>query len=383
MRKKYKMKIFTKTDKKPILGISHGDINGINYEIILKVFEDKRILEMFSVILYGTSRALNFYKEKLKLTHIGFQTIQKVQQSRPNRFNLIEIGGYETKIEPGLSKKESGKLAIEALKRAVSDLDKRNIDALVTAPIDKKNVQSDQFKYAGHTKYLSDIFNAKDHLMLLVSNDLRIGVVTGHIPLNKVSASLTQELILSKIRVLNHSLYYDFGIRKPKIAILALNPHASDQGLIGKEEKEIIIPAIEKAKENKILAMGPYPADGFFASSNYKKFDGILAMYHDQGLIPFKAISFEDGVNFTAGLPVVRTSPAHGTAFDIAGKNAANEKSLRQSLYLAADIVRNREEYEFYSKNQLKSKQAIDQNNDEDLSVLPETNGEVGEGLSI
>lgn len=370
-------------DGRPLIGISHGDINGINYEIILKALEDKRMMEMFNCILYGSPKAITHYQNSLELPKASFNKIKRTDRTHLKKYNLIQIGENEISIDTGKSTKEAGKLAYQALEKAVSDLDRKYIDALVTAPIDKHNIQSDQFKYAGHTGYLADVFQSRDYLMLLVANNLRIGVVTDHIPIKEVSEKITSDLILSKIRVMQRSLIYDFGIRNPKIAVLGLNPHASDGGVIGDEEEKVIIPAIENAKQEKILAFGPYPADGFFASSNYTAFDGVLAMYHDQGLIPFKTLSFENGVNFTAGLPVVRTSPAHGTAFDIAGKNIANENSLRHAIYLAADIIENRREYDFYSKNPLKTKHQIDQTKDEDISALPDESNEAIEGLSI
>jgi len=370
-------------DDRPLIGISHGDINGINYEIILKAFEDTRMMEMFNCILYGSTKAINFYQSSLELSKLNFNIIKRTDRTHMKKYNLIQVGNNDINIEPGKSTKEAGELAYQALEKAVFDLDKRYIDALVTAPIDKNNIQSEQFKYAGHTDYLADVFKTKDYLMLLVAKNLRIGVVTGHIPIKEVSQSINTELILSKIKVMKKSLMYDFGIRNPKIAVLGLNPHASDGGVIGNEEEKVIIPAIEKAKDQKILAFGPYPADGFFASANYKQFDGILAMYHDQGLIPFKTLSFEDGVNFTAGLPVVRTSPAHGTAYDIAGKNEASENSFRQAIYLATEIINNRKDYDYFSKNPLKTKHQIDQHKDEDISNLPDDTIETIEGLSI
>ena len=370
-------------DERPLIGISHGDINGINYEIILKALEDKRMMEMFNCILYGSSKAIHHYQNSLDLPKLSFNKIKRTDRAHLKKYNLIQIEDSDFKIETGKSTKEAGKLAYQALEKAVFDLDKKYIDALVTAPIDKHNIQSDQFKYAGHTAYLADVFQSKDYLMLLVAKNIRIGVVTGHIPIKEVSQKITTELILSKIKVMQKSLMYDFGIRNPKIAILGLNPHASDEGVIGNEEEKVIIPAITKAKQDKILAFGPYPADGFFASSNYTAFDGILAMYHDQGLIPFKTLSFSDGVNFTAGLSVIRTSPAHGTAFDIAGKNEASDNSLRQAIYLAADIINNRREYDFYSKNPLKTKHQIEQIKDEDITDLPEESSDATDGLSI
>lgn len=370
-------------DPRTLIGISHGDINGVSYEIILKALDDRRMNELYNCILYGSTKVLGFYQNNPNLPNLNFNVIKRTDRTHIKKYNLINIDDNDVKVEIGKSTPEAGRLAFLALEKAVADLDKKHIDALVTAPIDKQNIQSKEFKYAGHTDYLADFFKVKDYLMLLVAGSLRIGVVTGHIPIKEVSETITMDLILSKLKVMNQSLIYDFGITKPRIAVLGLNPHASDGGLIGDEEEKTIIPALEKAQKNGILAFGPYPADGFFASANYAKFDGILAMYHDQGLIPFKTLSFENGVNFTAGLPVVRTSPAHGTAYDIAGKNVASENSLRQAIYLAAEIVENRTEHDYYSKNPLKTKYQIDQAHDEDISALADENTDAPEGLSI
>lgn len=371
------------SDDRPLIGISHGDINGINYEIIIKSLNDNRMNDMFNCIVYGLSKAVSYYQKSIDIPGISFNKIRRADQTQLKKVNILDITNEEVKFEIGKSTQQAGKLAYMALEKSVSDLQKKYIDALVTAPIDKNNIQSEDFKYAGHTDYLADKFQTKDYLMLLVSGNLRIGVVTGHIPIHDVSAAITQELILSKLKVLHDSLIYDFGIRNPKIAVLGLNPHASDNGVIGDEEKEVIIPAIEKAQGKKLLVYGPYPADGLFASSNYQKFDAILAMYHDQGLIPFKTLAFENGVNFTAGLPIVRTSPAHGTALDIAGKNLASADSMRQAIYLAADIVRNRKEHKESNRNSLKTKYQISQTKDEDISSLEEQNLEGAEGLTI
>ena len=370
-------------DDRPLIGISHGDINGINYEIILKALEDTRMKELYNCILYGSSKVVSHYQNMMELPKINFNIIKRTDKTNIKKYNLIEIGDHELKIEVGKSSPQAGKFAYKALERAVNDLSRGYIKALVTAPINKNNIQSEAFKYAGHTDYLGDYFKTKDYLMLLVASSLRIGVVTGHIPIKEVSQSLSTELILSKLRVMHKSLIYDFGIRNPKIAVLGLNPHASDGGLIGNEEQNIIIPAIEKGQKEDMLVYGPYPADGFFASNNYTKFDAILAMYHDQGLIPFKTLSFKDGVNFTAGLPVVRTSPAHGTALDLAGKGEASENSMRQAIYLASDIIKNRKIYQTYGKNPLKTKHAIDHSKDEDISTLLKDQEEPTEGLSI
>lgn len=335
------------------VGISHGDFNGISYEIIMKALMDKRTLELFTPILYGSSKIASYYRKTLDLNDVNFNLIKKADYANSKRVNIINCFNEEVKIEIGQSSQEAGEMAFLALEKSIEDLKWGKIDVLVTAPFNKKNIQSDKFNFAGHTDYLASKFDTDDHLMLMVNRELRIGILTGHIPLSQVSGQITTDLILKKIRVMNHSLLADFKIGKPKIAVLGLNPHAGDEGLIGNEEQEVIAPAIQQARDEGLLAFGPFAADGFFGSANYRNFDGILAMYHDQGMLPFKTFSFESGVNFTAGLPIVRTSPAHGTAYDIAGKNIASPDSLRQAIYLAIDVHRNRKEYEELHKNPL------------------------------
>ncbi|OYT17922.1 MAG: 4-hydroxythreonine-4-phosphate dehydrogenase PdxA [Bacteroidetes bacterium 4572_77] len=371
------------SDYIPLIGISHGDINGINYEIIIKALNDRRMSEMFNCVLYGSSKMVAYYQNSLDLPRISFNNIRRTDKAQLKKLNILNITQEEIKVETGKSTSHAGELAYLALERAVSDLSNNYLQALVTAPIDKSNIQSEKFNFAGHTGYLAEAFKTRDYLMLLVADSLRVGVVTAHIPIQEVSAAITKELILAKLKVLHRSLEYDFGIKKPRIAVLGLNPHASDNGLIGKEEEEVIIPAIEEAQRKNMLVFGPYAADGFFAARNYQNFDAILAMYHDQGLIPFKTLSFEEGVNFTAGLPVVRTSPAHGTAFDIAGKNIASESSMRQAIYLAADIIANRKEYHSVNRNPLKTKAQLDKIADEDISSLLAEDVDENEGLSI
>ena len=335
------------------VGITHGDFNGIGYEIIIKTFLDKRPLELFTPIVYGSSKIASYYRKTLDLNEVNFNLIKKADYANAKRVNIINCFNEEVKIEIGQSSPVAGEMAFTALEKAIDDLKWDKIDVWVTAPINKKNIQSEKFSFAGHTDYLASKFNTDDHLMLMVNRELRIGILTGHIPIKDVSSNITKELLLKKIRVFNKSLQMDFNIRKPKIALLGLNPHAGDQGLIGNEEAEIIKPAMEELKEEGILTFGPYPADGLFGSSSYKNFDGIMAMYHDQGMLPFKTFAFDTGVNYTAGLPIIRTSPAHGTAFDIAGKNLASPDSFRQAIYLAIDIFRNRKEYEELHNNPL------------------------------
>ncbi|MCX6232500.1 MAG: 4-hydroxythreonine-4-phosphate dehydrogenase PdxA [Bacteroidetes bacterium] len=341
-------------DYKIKLGITHGDINGISYEIIIKTLSDQRLLEICTPIVYGSSKVASYYKKMLNYNDVNLNLVKNAAAAVQKHSNIINVNNDEIKIEIGESTESAGILAAQALDMAVEDLKKEQIDVLVTAPINKSNIQSRSFNFPGHTEYLAEKFNVTNELMIMVCNNIRIGVVTGHIPLKEVSNKLSIELILSKIKMLNKSLIEDFAITKPRIAVMALNPHASDNGLLGKEEHDIIIPAVKKAIDEKILAFGPYPADGFFGSENLKNFDGIIAMYHDQGLIPFKLMSFREGVNFTAGLPVIRTSPAHGTAYEITGKNIASPESFRQAIYLACDIFRNRMMHQELSKNPLK-----------------------------
>lgn len=329
-------------EKKIKVGISHGDLNGISYEIILKSLNDNRILEMFTPIIYGLSKVLSYHRKNLNFNDFNYKVISDASQVYNNRVNVINLSNEEIKIEFGKSTSLAGKLSFDALERTVTDIKNKKIDVLVTGPINKSNIQSEQFTFPGHTEYLAQSFNCETPLMLMVHNNLRIGTITGHIPLKDVSSQLSKELIISKINTLDASLKKDFGIQRPKIAVLGLNPHAGDNGVIGDEDDLIIQPAITETKKQGQLAYGPFPADGFFGSDEYTKYDAILAMYHDQGLIPFKVLAFEDGVNFTAGLPIVRTSPAHGTAYNRAGKNTASPDSFRKAMYLAVDIYRNR-----------------------------------------
>lgn len=339
------------------IGITLGDMNGIGPEIILRALSDTRMAQSFTPIIYGSNRVLNFYKKSLNLGDISFQGINDADKAIAKKTNVLSVTKNELKVEPGAVTKEAGDLAFKSLKQAVDDLASNKIDVLVTAPINKKNIQNEDFQFPGHTEYLANYSNVQNALMLMCSDGLRVGVVTGHLPLKDVSEKLSKDSILDKIRAIDKCLKLDFSIGKPKIAVLGLNPHAGDDGLLGVEEKEVIIPAINAAKEEGIFAIGPYPADGFFASSNWKNFDAILAMYHDQGLIPFKSLAGDDGVNYTAGLPIVRTSPAHGTAYDIAGKGIASAQSFRQALYLANDIYKMRKENRALTANALPVKE--------------------------
>jgi 4-hydroxythreonine-4-phosphate dehydrogenase len=341
-------------EKRIRVGITHGDINGISYEIIIKALQDQRFAELYTVLVYGSSKVASYHKKVLNINDFNFNLVKKADQAHARRANIVNIHEEEVKIDLGLSTPVAGELSLMALEAACDDLQKNHIDVVVTAPINKKNIQSPGFEFPGHTEYFAAKFNTSEYLMLMINSVMRIGVVTGHIPISQVPQALTEDLILRKIKVLNHSLMRDFGIVKPRIAVLALNPHAGDEGLIGNEDSTVIQPAIEKAYSQNILAFGPYPADGFFGSAAYRGFDGILAMYHDQGMVPFKLMSFDEGVNFTAGLPIIRTSPAHGTAYDLAGKNEASPEAFKSALYMACDIFQHRVEFDELTANPLR-----------------------------
>ncbi len=332
---------------KPVIGISVGDYNGIGPEVIIKAIEDNRINKYITPVLYCDSRIVSYYRKSLDLPNFNYNQIKSIDQLHHNRFNVVnvQING-EIDINPGNGNAESGKYALKSLSHALADLKSKKIDALCTAPLSKELIQSDEFKFPGHTEYLTQEAGAKESLMLLVSEELRVGVVTGHIPIKEVSGALTKEKVKAKLQILLKSLKNDFDIKKPKIAVLGLNPHAGENGLLGSEELEIIQPVIHEMKDKGELIFGPFPADGFFGSSQFKAFDGILAMYHDQGLIPFKNMAFETGVNYTAGLSFIRTSPDHGTAFSVAGKGIADATSMRNALFVARDIVNSRESKE-------------------------------------
>ncbi|EDM37075.1 putative 4-hydroxythreonine-4-phosphate dehydrogenase [Pedobacter sp. BAL39] len=337
------------------IGISIGDINGIGLEVILKTLSESRILDFCTPIVYGHTKVASYHRKALGLSDFNFNVITEAQLANPKKANLINCWEEDVKIELGTATQTGGKYALLSLEKATEDLVKGEIDALVTAPINKHNIQSDQFSFPGHTEYLMERSGSKDVLMFLLSEDIRVGVVTGHIPVSEVSRSITVEKIVKKLQLMNESLKKDFWIEKPKIAVLGLNPHAGDNGLLGTEEAEIIMPAIQQAFDKGIISFGPYPADGFFGKGSYKQFDAVLAMYHDQGLIPFKTIAFGRGVNFSAGLKIVRTSPDHGTGYDIAGKNVADPGSFAEALFAAVHIVRNRKEQEELLRTQLRS----------------------------
>lgn len=342
------------SDKKIKVGISIGDVNGIGMEVIIKTFADNRMLDFCTPIVYGNTKIASYFRKNVGLSDFSFNVIADADQANEKRANIINCWEEDVKITPGEANETGGKYAFISLESAVNDLTEGKIDALVTAPINKKSIQSESFNFPGHTEYLQSKAATEESLMFMIGDDLRIGVVTGHVPVKEIAQNINQETIVSKLVLMNQSLKNDFWIEKPKIAVLALNPHAGDDGLIGMEEKEIIEPAIEKAHEEGVFAFGPYPADGFFAGNAYKKFDAVLAMYHDQGLIPFKHIAFHNGINFTAGLPFVRTSPDHGTAFDIAGKNMASPESFREAVFAAITIVKQRREQLELLSNPLK-----------------------------
>jgi 4-hydroxythreonine-4-phosphate dehydrogenase len=337
------------------VGITHGDINGISYEVIIKTLIEPHMVEMCTPIIYGSPKVAAYHRKALNIENLSFNHIRNAKDAHTRRINIINCIDDNVRVELGKSTREAGESSFNALDAACKDLEEGLLDVLVTAPINKDNIQSDHFNFPGHTEYLAERFKTEDYAMLMVSETMKMGVVTTHLPLSEVSKNITKEAVLSKLRIIAKSMQQDFSVNKPRIAVFGLNPHAGDNGLLGKEEIDIILPAIKHAKKEGIIALGPYPADGFFGSQDYRKFDAILAMYHDQGLIPFKLASFEQGVNYTAGLPIIRTSPAHGTAYALAGEDKASPVSFRQAMFLAVDIYKNRQTFEEISKNPLKS----------------------------
>ncbi|SEL62557.1 4-hydroxythreonine-4-phosphate dehydrogenase PdxA [Parapedobacter koreensis] len=335
------------------IGISIGDVNGIGLEVIIKTLLDSRILEYFTPIVYGNTKVASFHRKALGIHDFSFNVINTAEQAHSRRPNMINCWQEDVKVSLGEENEIGGKYAFLSLKHAVDDLVAGHIDALVTAPINKHNIQREEFEFPGHTEYLQSRTVSGDVLMFMISDNLRVGVATGHIPVKAIASALSVDAIVSKLALMDASLKKDFWIQKPKIAVLGLNPHAGDNGLIGVEDEQIVTPAIEQAKAAGVFCFGPYAADGFFASDAYTKFDAVLAMYHDQGLIPFKHIASRSGVNYTAGLPVVRTSPDHGTGYDIAGKNIASEVSFREAIFAAIHIVEHRREQELLSSNPL------------------------------
>lgn len=328
--------------KKSVIGITIGDINGIGPEVIIKSLADSRIIKQFTPVIYGSGKVISFYLKKMELEAFHFNQIKTINKIQYNKVNVLNVWDEVLEVLPGEANSTGGSYARIALEHATADLKARKIDAITTAPLSKELIQDETFQFPGHTEYLTEQAQAKDSLMFLVHQDLRVGVVTGHIPLKEVSSSLSQEKLTSKLKIMINSLKVDFGIEKPKVAVLGVNPHAGENGLLGEEEEKIINPVITQFKNEKHLVFGPFPSDGFFGTKNQQNFDGVLAMYHDQGLIPFKTLAFDKGINYTAGLSFIRTSPDHGTAFSIAGENQADETSFRNALYLADDIVKQR-----------------------------------------
>lgn len=340
--------------RKLIVGITQGDGNGIGYEVIIKALADERMLDLCTPVIYGSSKIFGFYKKQLhNIEQINTNVINSAKDVHQKRVNIVNCLPENIFVEPGQPTPESAKSAMIALDRAVQDIKEGTIDVLVTAPINKRAMVGEGFGHTGHTEFLEKEFGVDEVAMIMVCDKLRVGVVTGHIPFKEVPAALSAEKILKKIRLINSSLKRDFGIDTPKIAVLGLNPHCGDGGLLGNEEQNIILPAVQEAMAEGILAFGPYSADGFFGLGNYAKYDAVLAMYHDQGLTPFKALAFEDGVNYTAGLPIVRTSPDHGTAYDMAGRDLADPRSMKAAIYAAIDIFNKREDYDDLVDNRM------------------------------
>ncbi len=339
--------------EKIIVGISQGDINGIGYEVIIKALADPRLLDMCTPIIYGSSKIAAYHRKALNINNFSLNSVREPADANPKRPNIINCLDDNARVELGKSTQIAGTASIQALDKALEDLQNGLIDVLVTAPVNKHNIEIKDYKFNGHTDYIAEKTGNQKPLMLMIGEKIKIGVVTGHIPLSEVPQQISIEKIVEKLEILNRTLIQDLNIPKPRIAVFGLNPHAGDNGLLGNEEIEIIIPAIEQAKEKGIMALGPYPADGFFGSPKYLGFDAILAMYHDQGLIPFKAMEFETGINYTAGISIIRTSPAHGTAYEIAGEGIASPDSFRQAIYWACDIFNNRKQYKLLLENKM------------------------------
>ena len=336
------------------VGITQGDVNGIGYEVILKAFEDPTMLELCTPIVYGSPKIMTYHRKALEM-ETSFTIINSASEAVHGKINVINCCDDEVKVELGKPSKESGKAAFDALEKAMTEYKEGKYDVLVTAPIHKQMIQSESFTFPGHTEYIEQSVGEGAKALMILANDcLRVALATGHVPVAKIASTITKELIEEKLTIFNAALKSDFGIGAPRIAVLALNPHAGDGGVIGTEEETIITPAIKAAREQGIICFGPYPADGFMGSGAFSHFDGVLAMYHDQGLAPFKTLAMENGVNFTAGLPIIRTSPDHGTAFDIAGKNQASADSFRQAIYMAIDIYRNRKNDAEANRNPLR-----------------------------
>jgi 4-hydroxythreonine-4-phosphate dehydrogenase len=339
---------------KPVLGISCGDLNGIGTELIIKTFSDNRVLELCTPVIFSSNKLINFYRKSVPEFNMNYQHVKDLSYLNQKQVNILNCWEEEVVITPGQLNETGGRYAVKSLLAATTALKEKKIQGLVTAPVHKKNIQSAEFSFTGHTPFLKNFFGVNDVVMILFAGNFRVALVTEHVPVQDVAKHISKEAILSKLNIINSSLQRDFGIDKPRIAVLGLNPHAGDEGLVGNEEETIIKPAIREAKNNNILAIGPYSADAFFARRSFEKFDAVLAMYHDQGLIPFKALAIDEGVNYTAGLPAVRTSPDHGVAFDIAGKNKADATSFMRAVFECIDIINRRKDYEEGRKNPMK-----------------------------
>ncbi len=341
-------------ERKPIIGFSCGDLNGIGLEVIIKCLGDSRIHEICTPVIFASNKTVNFYRKALPEGNFQFQSLREINRINPKMINLFNCWEEEVQITPGTLNETGGQYARISLVAATEALKNGDIDALVTAPIHKNNIQGENFNYTGHTPFLRDAFGVPDVVMLMVADNMRVALLSEHVPLSEAAAQVSKEAIQRKVRILVAALQRDYGIDKPKIAVLGLNPHAGDEGLVGKEEIEIIQPAVRELKQSGLMVFGPYPADAFFARNQYSRFDAVLAMYHDQGLIPFKSLAFGEGVNYTAGLPVVRTSPDHGTAFDIAGQGKADPASMLAALYEAIDIINRRNNYDTNRANPMR-----------------------------
>ena len=347
-------------ERKIKVGITHGDINGIGYEVILKAFSDPVMLELCTPVIYGSPKVAAYHRKAMDLS-TNFSIVVSAANAQDGKVNIVNCIEEELKVELTKPTVEGGKAALMALEKALAEYQEGLFDILVTAPINKQTIQSDSFHFPGHTEYIQErVGNGKEALMILLKGDFRVALVTGHIPVSEIASHITKELVQRKLQIFHRSLKQDFGIDNPRIAVFSLNPHAGDNGLLGSEEQDIIIPAIRKANEEGILAYGPFSPDGYFGLSHYEKFDATLAMYHDQGLAPFKALSFEDGVNFTAGLPIVRTSPDHGTAFEMAGRDEADPLSMRAAIFTAVDIWRNRQAWNELQEGKMEKRELAD-----------------------
>jgi len=354
------------SDQKIRVAITSGDPNGVGMETIMKVFADPRMTDSITPVIYSHPEVMKIHKKANNIEEFQHNSVNSADEALQKKVNVVNVWkDYKVDVQFGKADRDAGMFAFKSLEAAVNDLASNKVDVIVTAPINKDTIQSKEFDFPGHTEYLAKFANTDKVLMFLVSDMLKVGIVTGHLPLKDVAQNISKEKIHEKLGLMIESLVKDFGVHEPRIAVLGLNPHAGDNGLLGSEEKDIIIPAIREASERGQLVYGPYGADGFFGSGNYKKFDAVLAMYHDQGLAPFKAIAFDQGVNFTAGLPVVRTSPDHGTSYDIAGKGIADESSMRAAIFTACDVYRKRKEYREYGSNPLKKQETRDNRDDQ------------------